>query len=331
MSNTVRDRPIRQVNLEPLPSEPGEPRRLLVPLKASGSRAPLFVVPGQFGEAFQFTRLAGRLRDDIPFYSFEAKGLWGGVESHQTIQETAADFIAEMRAVQPHGPYFVGGFSLGGATAWEMLRRLNEAGETVHLILFDMGPEIWLTAEEIEQQPGPTFWMRVTHPGRVAAFHARNAFGLTGARRKAYVRSVFRQEVGRIGMLIGLGEDNFLVRFSLKAGRTPPPGHMAVRSGLEEMRERWEWEPCSQRFTLLRAQIQDPGTRLTETLGFTPEIARGGIDVRHVPGHHGFIFSEPHVFWVIAEIEGWIDRIEAEGATRATPLEATDDAGIGSS
>ena len=45
MSEAVRERPVREVNLEPLPSAPGEPRRLIVPLKASGSRPPVFVVP----------------------------------------------------------------------------------------------------------------------------------------------------------------------------------------------------------------------------------------------------------------------------------------------
>jgi surfactin synthase thioesterase subunit len=114
MSNAVRDRPVREVNLEPIASAPEGPRRLLVPLKESGSRSPLFVVPGQFGEAFQFTRLAGRLREDSPFYSFEARGLWGDVEPHQTIEEAATAYIDEMRSVQPHGPYYLGGFSLGG-------------------------------------------------------------------------------------------------------------------------------------------------------------------------------------------------------------------------
>jgi hypothetical protein len=112
MSNAVGDRPVREVNLEPITNARGEPRRLLVPLKANGSQPPLFVVPGQFGEAFQFTRLAGRLREDIPFYSFEARGLWGDVEPYQTIEETAADYIREMRSVQLHGPDRVGGFSL---------------------------------------------------------------------------------------------------------------------------------------------------------------------------------------------------------------------------
>jgi thioesterase domain-containing protein len=308
-ADTVRARAPREVSFDPLPSAPGEPRRLIVGLKQSGSRPPLFVVPGQFGEAFQFTRLARRLREDIPFYSFEARGLWGDVEPHTSFQDAAAAYIAEMRAVQPHGPYFLGGFSMGGMAAWEMLQRLNDDGEQVNLILFDMGPEIFVSEEERNQRPRKNLWQRATHPARVTTFHTRNAFGLEGARRKAYLRKVFRQEVRRFGRAIGLDDDNFLTRMTLNAGRTPPPGHMAVRGGTRGARNRWEWEPYHEQFTLLRAHIQNPGRGIGPTLGFTPEIAAGGVDIRHVPGQHEFIFAEPHVFSVIAEIEAWIDRL----------------------
>ena len=45
----------------------------------------------------------------------------------------ARDYIAEMRTVQPNGPYLLGGFSGGGITAYEMTRQLREVGEDVSL------------------------------------------------------------------------------------------------------------------------------------------------------------------------------------------------------
>ena len=309
MSNAVRDRPTREVNLEALPSAPGEPRRLLVPLKASGSRSPLFVVPGQFGEAFQFKRLAERLSEDIPFYSFEARGLWGDVEPRLTMNETVADYVAEIRSLQPSGPYFVGGFSAGGMIAWDIVHELQAAGEAAHLLLFDIGPASF--GRRQQRKANRSLWLTLTYPPRVLTFHVRNAIGLHGARRKAYLRDVFRQEVRRFGRRLGLGRESVLSRLSLNAGRKPPPGHFAVRAASRELREGWEWTPQPQRFTLFRAHIQEPGIKRDETLGFTTELAPGGVDVRHVPGHHGFIFTEPHVFTVIAEIEAWIDRVDA--------------------
>jgi thioesterase domain-containing protein/acyl carrier protein len=54
------------------------------------------------------------------------------------LPEAAADYIAELRQVQPRGPYMLGGFSGGGLTAWEMARQLRDAGEEVSvLVLLD--------------------------------------------------------------------------------------------------------------------------------------------------------------------------------------------------
>ena len=307
MPHHVSERPEREVNLEATPVAEGEPRPLIVGLKPDGTRSSVFVVPGQYGEAFQFKRLAQRLRDDIPFYSFEARGLWGDVSPHTKMQEAARDYITEMRNVQPSGPYFLGGFSSGGQIAWEMAHQLQDADQTVHLLLFDIGPETLDRREMRKAQRNP--WRIVTHPLRVSTFHVRNAVGFAGLRRKAYLRTLLRQEVRRFYRAVGLGREHFLFRMTLSAGRKPPPGHMAVRGAGRDQREGWEWEPYREPVTLLRAEIQEPGIKRSESLGLNPDLTLGGLDVRDVPGHHGFIFSEPHVFSVITELEAWVDRI----------------------
>jgi len=53
----------------------------------------------------------------------------------------AERYLAELRAVQPHGPYRLGGYSFGGNVAFEMALRLRAAGETVaNLVLIDALP-----------------------------------------------------------------------------------------------------------------------------------------------------------------------------------------------
>ena len=50
----------------------------------------------------------------------------------------AREYLAEIRSVQPEGPYFLGGFSGGGLTAFEMAHQLRAAGQEVAaLILLD--------------------------------------------------------------------------------------------------------------------------------------------------------------------------------------------------
>jgi thioesterase domain-containing protein/acyl carrier protein len=109
----------------------------LVPMHEGegGQRRPFFLVAGMFGNVLNLRHLAQLLGGDRPFYGLQARGLLGEDQPHRTIPEAASDYIAELRQVQPHGPYLLGGFSGGGLTAWEMARQLEAAGEEVSLLV----------------------------------------------------------------------------------------------------------------------------------------------------------------------------------------------------
>ena len=112
----------------------------LVPMHQGegGVKVPFFLVAGMFGNVLNLRHLAQLLGGDRPFYGLQARGLYGDAAPHATLPEAAADYIAELRQVQPHGPYMLGGFSGGGLTAWEMARQLEAAGEVVSvLVLLD--------------------------------------------------------------------------------------------------------------------------------------------------------------------------------------------------
>jgi acyl transferase domain-containing protein/thioesterase domain-containing protein len=111
--------------------------RHLVPMHSGpvGDRTPLFVVAGMFGNVLNLSHLAHLLGEERPFYALQARGLYGDLEPHETFEEMARDYIAEIRMVQPQGPYLLGGFSGGGIVAYEMARQLLEAGESVALVV----------------------------------------------------------------------------------------------------------------------------------------------------------------------------------------------------
>jgi thioesterase domain-containing protein len=100
-----------------------------------GQRTPFFLAAGMFGNVLNLRHLANLIGADRPFYGLQARGLFGDDEPHETLQEAASDFIAEMRQVQPHGPYLVGGFSGGGLTAYEVAHQLEAMGEEVGLVV----------------------------------------------------------------------------------------------------------------------------------------------------------------------------------------------------
>jgi acyl carrier protein len=77
---------------------------------------PMFIVAGMFGNVLNLRHVALELGRDRPVYGLQARGLIGDMEPHTRIEDAASDCIAEMRQVQPEGPYFVAGFSGGGIT-----------------------------------------------------------------------------------------------------------------------------------------------------------------------------------------------------------------------
>ncbi|AOC91148.1 beta-ketoacyl synthase N-terminal-like domain-containing protein [Bacillus amyloliquefaciens] len=100
----------------------------LVKLNERETGRPVFWFHGGTGgvEAYQpFAKKSQR-----PFYGIQARGLTGK-DPLQGIEEMAASYVRIIQAVQPKGPYDLGGYSLGGMLAYETARLLQEEGHTV--------------------------------------------------------------------------------------------------------------------------------------------------------------------------------------------------------
>ncbi len=100
-----------------------------------GAKTPFFLVAGMFGNVLNLRHLAHLMGEDRPFYGLQARGLYGDQDPHDNLVEAARDMIAELRQIQPHGPYLLGGFSGGGLTAYEMARQLSAEGEEIGLLV----------------------------------------------------------------------------------------------------------------------------------------------------------------------------------------------------
>ncbi|ATB47924.1 amino acid adenylation domain-containing protein [Corallococcus macrosporus] len=106
----------------------------LVPIQRGGSRVPFFCVHPVGGTVFCYVELARRLGPEQPFYGLQAQGLEGTLPPNGSIESMAASYVAAIRAVQPQGPYRLGGWSLGAVIAFEMARLLQRMGETVDVL-----------------------------------------------------------------------------------------------------------------------------------------------------------------------------------------------------
>ena len=117
---------------------------VLLPLRDSGSRPPLFCVHPAAGIAWSYAGLTTPLGVDQPVYGLQARGLDGSEVLPASVKEMAADYLQQVRQVQPHGPYHLLGWSFGGLVAHEMGVQLQQSGERVGLLAmldaFPSGP-----------------------------------------------------------------------------------------------------------------------------------------------------------------------------------------------
>ena len=118
------------------PTTRGKGHTYLVPLNRpeGATKPPFFLVAGMGGNVLNLRHVAQHLGPDQPVYGVQAGGLIGDDKPHFTTEEAAADYIAEIRQVQPKGPYLLGGFSGGGITAYEVAQQLKAAGESIAIL-----------------------------------------------------------------------------------------------------------------------------------------------------------------------------------------------------
>ncbi len=108
----------------------GEP----VLLKAGSAAGALFLFPGAGGGAVGLRQFARGLNTPFSVYGFDTPGMNGRQAPLDRIESLAAYFLPHLQAVQPHGPYYLAGYSVGGAVAYEVAQRLRALGETVALV-----------------------------------------------------------------------------------------------------------------------------------------------------------------------------------------------------
>jgi len=110
-------------------------RHHLVAIRATGTRSPLWLMPGAGGNVLCFHTLSSRIRPDRPVLALQARGIDGDKRPHASIEAMAAAYLHEMRQTGWTGPWFLAGYSGGGTTAFEIARRLLALGEEVPMVV----------------------------------------------------------------------------------------------------------------------------------------------------------------------------------------------------
>jgi amino acid adenylation domain-containing protein len=229
----------------------------LVRLQPRGELPPFFCAHPIGGLVYDYRELARRLGDGRPFLGLQATGFEGDAPPDATIWAMADRYLKAVREVQPHGPYYLGGWSLGTAIAFEMARKLRDEGETVAaLVLIDGGPGY------------------------------ASAFRLLNMRLRRLSPERYRKEVFRIFGLDRLAEFESGPSWVDRLARI-------VRANMEAAAQ---YEPgrYDGPLTVVRAKGNAATWLAGASLGWK-KYASGPIDTHEVAGDHYSVLKPPHL------------------------------------
>gem|GEM_PF-6822539 len=103
----------------------------IVTIKKGGGKYPVFYLPGGGGHVLSFYHLTAEMKLDCPEYGLNLPGLDKITPVCTSIEDMADFFLDIIKTVQPHGPYFLCGYSIGGRVAYEMACRLQDQGQEI--------------------------------------------------------------------------------------------------------------------------------------------------------------------------------------------------------
>jgi thioesterase domain-containing protein/acyl carrier protein len=290
----------------------------LVALQPKGARPPVFFVHGAGGgNLWTYTNLVPHLGPDQPVYALESRAMRGGTEFTR-LEDMAAHYVQEIRAVQPHGPYYLGGYCFGGNVAYEMARQLHAQGEEIALLaLLDSSP-----ADGFYQSIP---WWRPVFLFRFAvntAYWLQDFLGQPPAERRRFVgrksRTLWRKFARRFRRRPSLpAQDDIDLDEVIDVALFP---EIEIQLWKVHLRALWSHRsgPYPGRVTLFRTRGQPFLCSFDPQFGWG-RLAGGGVEVVNVPGAHEKIFMEPHVRTLSARLRHCLDRMQTDAARTGLP------------
>jgi len=276
----------------------------LVPIQPGGTKPTFFCVHGGGGNVLIYRELTRHLGSDYPFYGLQARGLDGSGEYLTTTEAMAECYLREMRELQPEGPYYIGGFCMGGQVAFEMAQRLVRDGQQVNLLFV-------IDAHNFNGVPLRLSLKEKFHlTGQKINFHSSNILHLNFKEQISYL-------LDKSQIALRRGMERLHIRVNHLLGLNP---HRDV-SGLqqefiEDINDRafFAYVPGVYPGKMTLCKPQRNYAFLRDPFHGWREVAAGGLEVIELPVDPGGIFVEPYVQTLAQKLKTQIDQAVASGA-----------------
>ena len=257
------------------PPKPGAEAdgQVLVRFCEDGDKPPLYFIPAGYGDIRLFRNVVARLDGDRPVYGLQPprvehiEGLHG-----KPVQWLILTYVAEIRKVQPTGPYLLAGYSSGGLLTASTAQQLIREGDAVDLLIL-LDPPL--------QNP---WWINVSYLG---AHRLCNLTQLTDAIRWTIIRRWDSL------LLRCLSDEGLCTHVAIlrEHEAEPFPGRIVF------------FRPC-------RSWIRLVGRTLIGRSWH--KIAQGGLEVHRVPGAHNEMLRGKQGRIFSAVLRGCLKRTELD-------------------
>ncbi|MEO0868582.1 MAG: amino acid adenylation domain-containing protein [Cyanobacteria bacterium J06642_11] len=267
------------------------PGEVIIPIQPNGSQPPLFCFHTKSGSVFDYYGLAKYLGPEQPIYGVQSRGFDTGQVHHDQIETMAVDYLKEMQSLQPHGPYYLCGYSFGGLLAYEIAQLLTAQGEDIGILVL------------IDAYNYPGDWF--SEPMAVRMQNAVDKIsGFSWQERVNYGQT----------KLMALGQ------WCRRVLTNQPDPHDKI--SLQEKISgkaliQYQAAPYGGNLILFRAdETPEPhGYRSVprdESLGWH-DLVTGKIDVQSADGHHFILMDEPHVQTLAQTLRTHLHTVQSNG------------------
>jgi amino acid adenylation domain-containing protein len=276
----------------------------LVPIQTEGSKPPFFCVHGAGGNVLLYRQLAQRLGSDQPVYGFQSKGLDGTEPFYTRIEDMAAYYLEELKKFQPEGPYYLGGYCMGGTIAYEMACRLEQQGDSVALVaMFDT----------FNGWQNDTFLMGIIHRYQQILFHAKNVLMIEWHGRRAFLKQKVTESQRRFSQ----ASTDAAMRIAHTLGLRKESPQMILTDVNDAAVLQYRPRQYSGRITVFSpcdayAGYDDP------LLGWGG-VAAGGVDVIRLHVYPAGMLVEPFVAELAEKLQACLENARAKQGSVAGP------------
>jgi amino acid adenylation domain-containing protein len=261
-----------------LESDEEEEWDVLVPIKTTGTKPPLYLIHGGGLNILFYKPIIKHLSPDQPVYGLQAIGLSKEATLLYHIEEIAAVYVADMLKLNPEGPYYLAGYSFGGLIAFEMAKQLQEVGKTVNFLAI-----VDTNVDYVEETQSGTGKLKRKLSKQLAKIPFLIKSLINYPRETIdYQYHYFKH---RLGLSTPEVKPSFEDDFS--------PYERVIYESYDKAHQNYTIQPADVKVSLLRVKkrlyfIEDP-----KYLGWK-RYAKQGVDIYELPGDHASILHPPN-------------------------------------